>query len=110
MFVALLDSCSKFGIPKNYFHEIINGVEMDLVTHSYQSFEDLYQYCYRVASVVGLVSIEIFEYTDSRAKEFATDMGIAMQLTNILRDIEEDCGRGRVYLPLNELAEHGVTS
>ena len=109
LFVALLDSCRKFGIPKNYFHEIINGVEMDLGTHSYQSFEDLYQYCYRVASVVGLVSIEIFEYTDSRAKEFATDMGIAMQLTNILRDIEEDCGRGRVYLPLNELAEHGVT-
>ena len=79
------------------------------MTNSYQSFEDLYQYCYHVASVVGLVSIEIFEYTDSRAKEFATDMGIAMQLTNILRDIEEDCGRGRVYLPLNELAEHGVT-
>ena len=109
LFVALLDSCRKFGIPKDYFHEIINGVEMDLVTNSYQSFEDLYQYCYHVASVVGLVSIEIFEYTDSRAKEFATDMGIAMQLTNILRDIEEDCGRGRVYLPLNELAEHGVT-
>ena len=109
VFAALLDSCRKFGIPKDYFHEIISGVEMDLTTNSYQNFEDLYQYCYRVASVVGLVCIEIFEYTDPKAKEFATDMGIAMQMTNILRDIEEDCGRGRVYLPQNELAEYGVT-
>lgn len=110
VFVALRDASRNFGIPKDYFHEIINGVEMDLVTNSYANFEDLYQYCYRVASVVGLVCIEIFEYTDPKAREYATDMGIAMQLTNILRDIEEDCGRGRVYLPQNELAEHGVST
>ena len=109
VFVALRDASRNFGIPKDYFHEIISGVEMDLVTSSYANFEDLYQYCYRVASVVGLVCIEIFEYTDPRALGYATDMGIAMQLTNILRDIEEDCGRGRLYLPQDELARHGVT-
>lgn len=110
VFTALLDASRNFGIPKDYYHEIINGVEMDLVTSTYSNFEDLYQYCYRVASVVGLVCIEIFEYKDPKAREFATDMGIAMQLTNILRDIEEDSDRGRVYLPQNELAEHGVTT
>lgn len=109
VFVALLDASNRYGIPRDYFHEIINGVEMDLVNNSYETFEDLYQYCYRVASVVGLVCIEIFEYTDPKAREYATDMGIAMQLTNILRDIEEDCGRGRVYLPQDELARHEVT-
>lgn len=109
VFVALVDASQRYGIPKDYFHEIIKGVEMDLVNSNYASFEELYQYCYRVASVVGLVCIEIFEYTDPRAREYATDMGIAMQLTNILRDIKEDCGRGRVYLPQSELAQHGVT-
>ena len=109
VFVALLDASKRYGIPRDYFHEIINGVEMDLVNSRYQNFEDLYQYCYRVASVVGLVCIEIFEYTDPKAREYATDMGIAMQLTNILRDIEEDCGRGRVYLPQDELEKFGVT-
>lgn len=109
VFVALLDASQRYGIPRDYFHEIIKGVEMDLTNHSYPNFEELYRYCYRVASVVGLVCIEIFEYTDERARGYATDMGIAMQLTNILRDIEEDCGRGRVYLPQDELARHGVT-
>ncbi len=109
VFVALVDASERFGIPKDYFHEIIKGVEMDLKISRYADFEELYQYCYRVASVVGLVCIEIFEYTDPKARDYATDMGIAMQLTNILRDIEEDCGRGRVYLPQDELARHGVT-
>ena len=109
VFVALMDASERYGIPKDYFHEIIKGVEMDLEINRYADFDELYQYCYRVASVVGLVCIEIFEYTDPRALEYATDMGIAMQLTNILRDIEEDCGRGRVYLPQDELARHGVT-
>jgi len=109
VFVALLDASQRYGIPKDYFHEIINGVEMDLVNSRYGNFEDLYQYCYRVASVVGLVCIEIFEYTDPKAREYATDMGIAMQLTNILRDIKEDCERGRVYLPQDELKKFGVT-
>ncbi len=109
VFVALMDASERYSIPKDYFHEIIKGVEMDLEINRYADFDELYQYCYRVASVVGLVCIEIFEYTDPRALEYATDMGIAMQLTNILRDIEEDCGRGRVYLPQDELARHGVT-
>lgn len=109
VFIALLDASNRYGIPRDYFHEIINGVEMDLVNNSYETFEDLYQYCYRVASVVGLVCIEIFEYTDPKAREYATDMGIAMQLTNILRDIKEDCERGRVYLPQDELEKFGVT-
>ena len=109
VFVALLDASKRYGIPRDYFHEIINGVEMDLVNSSYATFEELYQYCYRVASVVGLVCIEIFEYRDPKAREYATDMGIAMQMTNILRDIEEDCGRGRVYLPQDELEKFGVT-
>ena len=109
VFTALVDASRNYGIPREYFHEIINGVEMDLVNDSYATFEELYEYCYRVASVVGLVCIEIFEYTDPRVREYATDMGIAMQLTNILRDVEEDCARGRVYLPQNELAQHGVT-
>ena len=109
VFVALLDASNRYGIPKEYFHEIIKGVEMDLVYCRYENFEELYRYCYRVASVVGLVCIEIFEYTDPKAREYATDMGIAMQLTNILRDIEEDCGRGRVYLPQDELEKFGVT-
>lgn len=109
VFVALLDASRRYGIPKDYFHEIINGVEMDLVKTRYADFRELYTYCYRVASVVGLVCIEIFEYTDPKAREYATDMGIAMQLTNILRDIQEDCERGRVYLPQDELARHGVS-
>ena len=109
VFVALVDASERYGIPKDYFHEIIKGVEMDLVYSRYENFEELYKYCYRVASVVGLVCIEIFEYMDPKAREYATDMGIAMQMTNILRDIEEDCGRGRVYLPQDELEKFGVT-
>ena len=109
VFVALMDASERYSIPKDYFHEIIKGVEMDLEISRYGNFEELYRYCYRVASVVGLVCIEIFEYTDPKARDYATDMGIAMQLTNILRDIEEDCGRGRVYLPQDELEKFGVT-
>ena len=76
---------------------------MDLTTDRYQTFDDLYRYCYKVASVVGLVCIQIFGYRDLRARRYAVDMGIAMQLTNILRDLKEDCGRDRIYLPLDEM-------
>ncbi|MCH7996641.1 MAG: phytoene/squalene synthase family protein [Chloroflexi bacterium] len=103
VFTALLDTSRRFDIPKEYFDEIIDGVEMDLTTDRYQTFDDLYRYCYKVASVVGLVCIQIFGYRDLRARRYAVDMGIAMQLTNILRDLKEDCGRNRIYLPLDEM-------
>lgn len=103
VFTALLDTSRRLDIPKEYFDEIIDGVEMDLTTDRYQTFDDLYQYCYKVASVVGLVCIQIFGYRDLRARRYAVDMGIAMQLTNILRDLKEDCGRNRIYLPLDEM-------
>ncbi|MEE9199701.1 MAG: phytoene/squalene synthase family protein [Dehalococcoidia bacterium] len=104
VFTALMDTAQRFTIPQEYFDEVISGVEMDLKVNSYQTFEELYQYCYRVASVVGLISIEIFGYRDPRARQYAIDLGIAMQLTNILRDLKEDSHRDRIYLPLDELA------
>ncbi|MFQ5934120.1 MAG: phytoene/squalene synthase family protein [Dehalococcoidia bacterium] len=104
VFAALTDTVHRYRIPKEYFEEVISGVEMDLTTTSYQTFEDLREYCYKVASVVGLICIEVFGYQDPRAREHAVDMGIAMQLTNILRDVREDSLRDRVYLPLGELA------
>ena len=103
VFIALMDAVRKYDIPLEYLEDVISGVEMDLTTTRYDTFEELRQYCYRVASVVGLICIQIFGYRDERARDYAIDMGIAMQLTNILRDIEEDCGRDRIYLPLDEL-------
>ena len=76
---------------------------------TYATFADLYRYCYLVASVVGLVCIRIFGYSDQRAEKFAEETGIAFQLTNILRDVSEDAARNRVYLPLEDLAAHGVS-
>jgi phytoene synthase len=95
--------------------ELVAGVTMDLKPASsdapdtYATFADLYRYCYLVASVVGLVCIHIFGYSDSRAEKFAEETGIALQLTNILRDVAEDAGRNRVYLPLEDLAAHNVS-
>ena len=103
VFKALDDTVEKFQIPIEYLGDIIDGVEMDLVNNRYETFEDLKEYCYHVASVVGLITIEIFGYEDQRAKEYAVDLGIAMQMTNILRDIREDSIRGRIYLPLDEM-------
>ena len=107
VFRALRDTIDSFDIPVRYFHEVIQGVEMDLTRTRYGTFEELRVYCYRVASAVGLVCIEIFGYTDERAKEYAVDLGLAMQLTNILRDVREDACRGRIYVPLDELEEFG---
>jgi phytoene synthase len=95
------------GIPTRYLQEVIDGVEMDLETTRYRSFADLYSYCYRVASAVGLACIHIWGFEDERAKEHAEKAGIAFQLTNILRDLGEDAGRGRVYLPLEDLDRFG---
>jgi phytoene synthase len=106
---ALADSAGHFNIPRKYFEEIIAGVEMDLTRKRYANFKDLRQYCYRVASAVGLICIEIFGYTNPAARIYAEKLGIACQITNILRDVKEDAARGRIYLPLEDLARFNVT-
>src|SRR5262249_1432174 len=99
-----------FPIPRAVLEEIIRGVEMDLDHTSYETFEDLYPYCYRVASAVGLACIEIFGYRDPRAREYAVNLGVALQLTNILRDVQPDARAGRVYLPQEDLRRFGVSA
>ncbi len=106
---VLVDIVKTFEIPKIYFEEILNGCEMDLVKKRYETFEELKTYCYRVASCVGLVCIHIFGVDiNDKTKETAISLGIALQLTNILRDIAADLGRGRVYLPAEDLNRFGV--
>jgi phytoene synthase len=97
-----------FPIPRAALLEIIAGVEMDLDHSSYETFDDLYPYCYRVASAVGLCCIEIFGYADPRARDYAINLGIALQLTNILRDVQPDAQAGRVYVPQEDLRRFGV--
>ena len=109
VFTALAHSAETFLIPQSYFQDVIRGVEMDLTQNRYHTFEDLRLYCYRVASVVGLICIQIFGYSHPRARDYAVDFGLAMQLTNILRDIQEDLGRDRVYLPLEDLQRFGYS-
>lgn len=109
VFQALQDAVERYQIPQQYFDDIVTGVEMDLTISRYATFQDLYTYCYRVASVVGLISIQVFGYSSPRAKECAVDMGIAMQLVNIIRDIKEDAERDRIYLPQDELQRFGYT-
>ena len=108
-FVALADAAQRYSIPRRYFDELIDGVIMDLTITRYQTFEDLRKYCYRVASVVGLICIEIFGYEDPKAKAYAEDLGIAMQLVNIMRDVQEDADRDRIYLPLDDLERFGYS-
>ena len=106
---ALADSARHFNIPREHFDEIITGVEMDLTRNRYETFDELRQYCYRVASAVGLICIEIFGYTNPEARVYAESLGIACQLTNILRDVKEDAQKGRIYLPQEDLARFGVS-
>jgi phytoene synthase len=106
---ALADSAATYDIPESLFHDIIDGVEMDLVKSRYATFEELREYCYRVASAVGLVSIQIFGYTAPQAKVHAVELGLAMQLTNIIRDVGEDAVSDRIYIPQDELARFGCT-
>lgn len=94
---------SQFNIPAEHFFELIKGMEMDLVKKRYENFDELKLYCYRVASTVGLMCIEIFGYKHRGARDFAENLGIALQLTNILRDIQKDAKRDRIYLPLEDL-------
>ena len=115
VFLAVRDAVGKFEIRLELLDELVAGVAMDLqqdpsgAPETYATFRELYRYCYLVASVVGLVCIRIFGYRDLRAERLAEETGIAFQLTNILRDVAEDAGRNRVYLPLDDLAAHQVS-
>jgi phytoene synthase len=106
---ALQPLLQHYNLPQEYFLEIIDGMEMDLDNTRYEDFSQLALYCYRVASVVGLLSAEIFGYRDRQTLKYAHDLGMAFQLTNILRDVKEDAQRGRLYLPADEMAQYGVT-
>lgn len=105
---ALAPVVERFNLPQEHFLEVIDGMQMDLDYNSYPDFKTLSLYCHRVASMVGLMSIEIFGYEDRQTRKFAHELGMAFQLTNILRDVREDAERGRLYIPLDELASHGV--
>jgi len=107
---GLARAVGEFAIPREALLAIIDGVEMDLDQVRYETAEDLYPYCYRVASAVGLCCIEIFGYTDPRAREYAVNLGTALQLTNIMRDVGADARAGRVYVPQEDLRKFGVTT
>ncbi|MFA5350469.1 MAG: phytoene/squalene synthase family protein [Candidatus Omnitrophota bacterium] len=109
LLAAFSQTVNKYKIPGEYFASLIKGMRMDLELKRYASFTLLYEYCYRVAGVVGLIMLKIFGYKNSSAEENAIKLGVAMQLTNILRDINEDLGRGRIYLPLDEMAKFNIT-
>ena len=110
VFLALADTISRYHIPPDYLRQLIDGVEMDLTVRRYRTFDELRRYCYGVASTVGLVCIEIFGYRDGQqARRHAEDLGIALQLTNILRDIREDARRDRIYIPAEELGRFGYS-
>ncbi len=109
VFLALADVAKQYDIPQDYFREVILGVERDLVKDRFKNFDELREYCYRVASVVGLICLQIFGYDNDDAKEYAVDLGLAMQLTNIIRDVREDLEMGRVYLPQDEMARFGYS-
>ncbi len=116
VFVALNDTQKRFTIPDSLLEDLVRGTTMDLEPRAqaegelqtFATFDDLYRYCYLVASVVGLVCIRIFGYTDAMAEKYAEETGVAFQMTNILRDVKEDAERGRIYLPLDLLHEFGV--
>jgi phytoene synthase len=105
----LEETVARFPIPRGCFEDVVAGCRMDLTTRRYATFDDLRVYCLRVASAVGLASIEIFGYDDRRTREYATELGLALQLTNILRDLAPDALRDRLYLPLEDLARFEVS-
>ena len=106
---ALQPFISQFSLAQEHFLEIIDGMEMDLKFNRYEDFKQLQLYCYRVASVVGLLSASIFGFKNRKTLKYAHDLGMAFQLTNIIRDVGEDARRGRIYLPLDELRKANVT-
>jgi phytoene synthase len=106
---ALTNAINRYRLPLELFLEIIDGMEMDLDNHRYPTFKELSLYCYRAASVVGLLAAEIFGYQDRNTPKYAYNLGMAFQLTNILRDVREDAARGRIYIPLDELQRFNVS-
>jgi 15-cis-phytoene synthase len=100
---------ASFPMPRAAFDALVDGVEMDIGGRRYETFDELHQYCLRVASAVGLMCLEIFGYRDPRSRQYATDLGVALQLTNILRDVPGDLERGRLYLPLEDLRRFGCS-
>jgi phytoene synthase len=106
---ALEPLIGRFHLPRDAFEALIEGVEMDLGSRRYETFADLYQYCIRVASAVGLICLPIFGARDPGARQYAIDLGVALQLTNILRDVPCDLARGRVYIPQEDLRRHGCS-
>jgi len=106
---ALQPFVQEFRLSEEHFLEIIDGMEMDLNFNRYEDFKQLQLYCYRVASVVGILSAQIFGFSNRKTLKFAHDLGLAFQLTNIIRDVGEDARRNRIYIPLDELARFGVS-
>jgi len=109
IFIALKDTIHRYNIPRQLLDDMISGMEDDFHQNRYETFEELYSYCYRVASTVGLVCIEIYGYDDLAAREFSEAWGIFMQLTNIIRDVAEDAERDRIYLPMEDLRRYGIS-
>jgi len=106
---ALVDTIRRYNMPSRYLHDLISGAEMDLTVQSYPTFDRLREYCYRVAGTVGLTCTHVFGFSDARALDLAEKLGLAFQLTNIIRDVHEDHKLGRVYLPEEDLARYGVS-
>ena len=106
---ALQPFVREFTLPRQAFEDVIDGVEMDIDPPRYADFDHLFEYCRRVASAVGLICIEVFGYRDPATRTYALDLGIALQLTNIIRDVKGDLARGHVYLPLEDLKRFGCT-
>jgi phytoene synthase len=106
---AFQETVAKYRIPKDYFEELVKGMYMDIRKNRYRNFDELFVYCYRVAGVIGLIMLRILGYKDEQAKLHAIELGVAMQLTNILRDVQEDYERGRIYLPQDEMQRFGIT-
>jgi squalene synthase HpnC len=106
---ALVDTMRRYNMPARYLHDLISGAEMDLTVKSYPTFDRLREYCYRVAGTVGLTCTHVFGYRDPRALDLAEKLGLAFQLTNIIRDVHEDAALGRIYIPDEDLARYGVS-
>ncbi|MSO44640.1 MAG: squalene synthase HpnD [Thermoleophilia bacterium] len=106
--IALADAIRRFGIPRAPMDALVDGVEMDLDTDRYADWPALTTYCDRVAGAVGVLSLYVFGFRDPAAPEHAQDLGVAMQVVNIMRDVQEDADRGRIYLPAQDMASHGV--
>lgn len=109
LIAAFRQTVEQYRIPQVYFKKLTRGMRMDLEKNRYNNFRELYRYCYRVAGVVGLIMLKIFGYSDRHAEKYAVDLGIAMQLTNIMRDIKEDFSMGRIYLPRDEMRRLDLT-